>query len=104
MRSVEWSELSLAQYRTAIDYLAERNPDAAQTLADRIRSTIDALAHRPIGRPGQREGTYEKTVLKTSYLVVYSLVGGADDILRVLRIYHTAQNWTDWSPSGDETL
>ena len=63
MRSVEWSELSLAQYRTAIDYLAERNPDAAQTLADRIRSTIDALATRPIGRPGQREGTYEKAVL-----------------------------------------
>ena len=104
MRHVEWSQVALAQYHSAIDYLAERNADAAQDVADRIRDTINALARRPIGRPGERSGTYEKTVLRTSYIIIYSLVGGANDSLRVLRVYHTAQNWTDWSPMPDEEV
>ena len=104
MRVIEWSETALAQYGAAIDYLAERNPDAAQGTADRIRKTIDALAKRPIGRPGERPGTYEKAVLRTPYNVIYSLVGGADETLRLLRVYHTAQNWTDWSPLQNDDL
>lgn len=102
MRTVDWSETAIDQYENAIDYLAERNPDAAEQLAERIKATVEGLARRPIGRPGQREGTYEKAVLRTAYLVIYSLVGGPEGQLRILRIYHTAQNWTAWSPVPEE--
>ena len=102
MRAVDWSETAIDPYESAIDYLAERNPDAAERLAERTQTTIEGLARRPIGRPGQREGTYEKSVLRTAYLVIYSLVGGSDGQLRILRIYHTAQDWTAWSPGPDE--
>ena len=102
MRTVDWSETAIDQYENAIDYLAERNPDAAEQLAERIKATVEGLERRPIGRPGQREGTYEKAVLRTAYLVIYSLVGGPEGQLRILRIYHTAQNWTAWSPGPEE--
>lgn len=103
MRAVEWSETAIDQYESAIAWLADRNPEAAERLAERIETTIDGLAHRPIGRPGQREGTYEKAVLRTACLVIYALTGGPDDgELRILRIYHTAQDWMAWSPGREE--
>ena len=104
MRSVRWSDAAIDQFDAAIDYLAERNPNAAQALKDRLVETVAALAARPIGRPGYCEGAYEKTVLRTAYVIVYSLVGGPDDELRVHRVFHSAQNWTGWSPTPEDDI
>lgn len=104
MRSVRWSDAAIVQFDAAIDYLAERNPDAAQALKDRIVETTAALAIRPIGRPGYCDGTYEKAVLRTAYVIVYSLVGGPDDELRIHRVFHSAQNWTGWSPTLEDDV
>lgn len=103
MRAVRWSETALAQFEAAIAYLAERNAVAADHLADRLEETVAALAKRPIGRPGYREGTYEKSVLRTPYLIVYSLFGGPDGELWIHRVFHTSQDWTGWTPHPDET-
>lgn len=102
MRAVRWSETALAQFETAIGYLAERNAVLADHLADRLEETVAALAKRPIGRPGYREGTYEKSVLRTPYLIVYSLFGGPDGELWIHRVFHTSQDWTGWTPHPDE--
>lgn len=102
MRAVRWSETALTQFEAAISYLAERNPVAAEHLADRLEETVAALAMRPIGRPGYCEGTYEKSVVKTPYLLVYSLFGGPDGELRIHRVFHTSQDWTGWTPHPDE--
>lgn len=104
MRAVDWSEKAINQYQGAVAWLAERNPDAAERLAERVQDTIESLARRPIGRPGHVEGTYEKAVLHTAYLIIYSLVGGPQGQLRILRIYHTAQDWTGWSAEPDEEV
>lgn len=102
MRAVRWSETALTQFEAAIAWLAERNATAADHLADRLEETVAALAKRPIGRPGYREGTYEKSVLKTPYLIVYSLFGGPDGELWIHRVFHTSQDWTGWTPHPDE--
>lgn len=102
MRSVQWSDIALAQFRSAVAYLTERNPVAADKLADRLGETVAALAVRPIGRRGHYDGTYEKLVLKTPYVIVYSLVGGPDDLLWIHRVFHTSQNWTGWTLDPDE--
>lgn len=94
MREVVWSNHARVQYLSALQYLAERNEPAAETLAERIQATLLALAKRPIGRPGQAEGTFEKIVLKTSYLLVFELVG---DELRVMRLFHMSQEWRSWA-------
>ena len=102
MRAVRWSNAALDQFDTAVAYLTERNAAAADDLADRLAATIKALAKRPIGRPGYREGTYEKVVLKTPYVIVYSLFGGPDGDLWIHRVFHTSQDWTGWTPLPDE--
>ncbi|HRO32672.1 MAG TPA: type II toxin-antitoxin system RelE/ParE family toxin [Brevundimonas sp.] len=104
MRSVRWSDAAIDQLDAAVDYLSDRNADAAQVLKDRIMDTVAALATRPIGRPGYCDGTYEKAVLHTAYVIVYSLVGGPDDALHVHRVFHTAQNWTGWSPNPEDEV
>jgi toxin ParE1/3/4 len=102
VRAVRWSATALTQFEAAIAYLAERNALAADHLADRLEETVAALAKRPIGRPGYRDGTYEKSVLKTPYLIVYSLFGGPDGELWIHRVFHTSQDWTGWTPHPDE--
>ncbi len=102
MRIIVWSATAIDQYDNAIDYLARQNQPAAARLAERIETAILALAKRPIGRPGERAGTFEKRILKTSYLLVYSLSGGPDGELRIHRIFHMSQNWRGWDFSQDE--
>lgn len=104
MREIVWSDTAIDQFDNAIAYLAERNPSAALRLSDRVLSTFESLAVRPIGRPGGRAGTYEKGVFKTSYLLVYGLVGGPDGLLKVHRLFHMAQDWRGWRPEADEEL
>jgi toxin ParE1/3/4 len=100
VREVIWSDYASIQYLAALRYLAERNEPAAAKLAERIQAALRDLANRPIGRPGQAEGTFEKIVAKTPYLLVFELVG---DELRVLRLFHMSQDWRSWAeePEGD---
>ena len=99
MREVVWSAYAEAQYLSALEYLAQRNEPAAEKLAVRVEDTMRDLAKRPIGRPGQAADTFEKVVLKTSYLVVYELCG---EELRVLRLFHMSQDWQGWR-GGEES-
>lgn len=104
MREIVWSDTAIDQFENAIAYMAERNPSAALRLSDRVLATIESLAVRPIGRPGERADTFEKGVFKTSYLLVYGLVGGPDGELKVHRLFHMAQNWRGWTPEAGEEI
>lgn len=104
MREIVWSDTAIDQFDKAIAYLAERNPTAALRLSDRVLTTIESLAVRPIGRPGERVNTFEKGVLKTSYLLVYGLAGGAHGELKIHRLFHMAQNWRGWTPETGEEV
>ncbi len=94
MRTVVWSRRALDQLKAATAHLAAQNvePAAVQTL--RIQKTADALGMRPIGRPGELPGTFVKRVTGTRYLIVYRLSGGENGTLEILRLWHSAQNWT----------
>jgi plasmid stabilization system protein ParE len=92
-RPVLWSGKALVQFDAAIDYLAAHNLEAAQKLESRILETVAALSRRPIGRPGREPETYEKKITGTPYLVVYELDGKIIESLRILRLFHTSQDW-----------
>lgn len=99
MREIVWSVRALEQYAAAIDYLAERNEPAASKLARRIDEAVVSLSKRPLGRPGDAARTYETIVAKTSYLLVFELVG---DELRILRLFHMSQNWRGWNSGASD--
>lgn len=104
MREVVWAEEALIEYRSAIAYLAPRNPDAAQRLSDTIDATVFGLADMPTGRPGRVVGTYEKLLRGFPYIIAYELYPSPDgEQLVVLGVIHTSRNWTtDRWPETDE--
>ena len=99
MREVVWSSHARSQYLSALEYLADRNETAADKLFERVEATTENLAKRPVGRPGYAEGTLEKIVQQTSYVLVFELAG---DELRILRLFHMSQDWRGWRNAEDD--
>ena len=74
------------------DYIAERNPNAARQVGERIRETIELLGAFPnIGREGALAGTRELVVPGLPYIVVYRVEMGEDEAVAILGVYHGAQ-------------
>jgi plasmid stabilization system protein ParE len=91
MRNVKWAEKAAAEFLEAIDFISDESEAAAKLVYDRIQSAAEKLGKRPIGRPSRMLGLYEKSVSKTSYILVYELT---DDTVHIIRLIRSAQNWT----------
>lgn len=90
MPRLEWTAPAVADLLEIIAYVADRNPDAAQSLKDEIEAKAARLPERPrIYRRGRVEGTREMVVLP-NYLVVYA---EDPERVRVLRVLHAARQW-----------
>ena len=87
---IEVSAAARKDLAAAFDYLAERNPKAAQATRSVIRNAILGLKQLPNrGRPGQIDGTRELLVRGTPYVIIYSV---SDEDVLVARIRHTSQD------------
>lgn len=92
---LQWSARAAGRFDEIFDYVAQWDVAAADRLLERVAATAEALTRRPIGRPGPVPGTYVKRVLRTRYLIVYRLESiSGEQVVRVLDVVHTAQNWT----------
>ena len=80
-----------AQDRDEIyDYIEADNPVAALALDELFSEKASRLADHPdLGRPGRIAGTRE-LVAHRHYVLVYDVAG---DLVRVLRVLHTARQW-----------
>jgi toxin ParE1/3/4 len=88
-----WSPQARDDLLNIYRHIAADNPSAARALHERITSRVTSLLETPhIGRPGRVAGTRELVIAGTSYIVPYRFVG---DVLQILRVYHTAQNWPE---------
>lgn len=94
MRSVEWSADALDDFRSAIEFIAQRSDSAAEMVAGRILQAVDTLGEFPTGHPGRVAGTYEKLVQRTPYIVAYAM---SDHRIFVLRVIHGSRDW----PAGE---
>ncbi len=101
MRRVVWSDSARHELREAIRYIADDDPAAARFVRDRIDRTVALLAKRPIGRQGRVAGTYEKLVLKTSYILAYAISG---DTIILLHLIHDHRDWPEatWPAEDDK--
>ena len=90
---VEWVPAALEDRRAIFDYLLDRNPHAAATISEALALVGDSLATFPYrGRSGLVAGTRELVTLRP-YLVIYE-VDPAANLVRVLRVWHGAQDRT----------
>jgi toxin ParE1/3/4 len=71
--------------------LAERNKPAAVRIARALLAAADSLAARPEkGRPGRLPGTRELSSVPP-YVIIYRVEQDAG-VVRILRVWHTAQD------------
>ncbi|WP_420963019.1 type II toxin-antitoxin system RelE/ParE family toxin [Brucella sp. IR073] len=93
-RPVIWTQDALDELRQQTEFIALNNPDAARRVADRIRDAANALGDTPTGRPGRVAGTYEKSLGRPPYILVYALKRTGDrETVVIVHLIHTARNW-----------
>lgn len=74
----------------AVDYILERNPQAAHSFGDAIsRAFNDLLLFPRAGQRTETAGVRARTVSGFSYRIFYEIEG--NDVI-VLSIFHTAQD------------
>lgn len=94
IRSVSWSRRALDDIKQQVEFIARDNPAAARRIEVKLRETGEALGLIPTGRPGRAAGTYEKSVARLPYVIVYALSErGAEGSVVILRVIHTARDW-----------
>ena len=83
-----------ADLRPIKAFISERSNSAAEGVMDRIGKTLTLIAVLPrLGHPGVAIGTFEKSVPRLPYLIVYRIDMTDDERqLVVLRAYHSAQD------------
>lgn len=90
MPDPDWSGFARADLIRILAHIADRNPDAAQVLKDRIEGKVARLPeHSRLYRAGRVAGTREM-VVHPNYIFVYAEAAGR---LRILRVLHARQLW-----------
>lgn len=88
---LRWTRPALADLIEAQEYIAKENPQAANAVAQRVWQAAKTLRDNPaIGRVGHIEGTRERVVARTPYLIVYRL---QSDVIEILRVWHGRRDW-----------
>jgi len=88
---VAWRATARDDQRRITAWLAERNKAAAVRVARALVAAADSLAVLPAkGRPGRAPSTRELSAVPP-YVIVYE-VDQAAGVVRILRVWHTAQD------------
>lgn len=96
MRPVFWSIDAHRDNLEILRYIAEDNPLAAERVVDAIEEAGRRLGLHPTGRPGRVSGTFEKSVLRSSFVIAYELreIEGRESVV-ILRVIHTSRRWLE---------
>jgi plasmid stabilization system protein ParE len=74
-------------------FVGQADGVAAERVVEHIRGMIRLLAEWPhLGHAGIVGGTFERTVPRTPYVIVYRIDLGTRDELIILRVPHGAQD------------
>jgi len=74
-----------------IDYIAQDNPAVAVRIDEQIERQVRQLCDHPmLGRVGRQRSTRELVISRTPFIVIYRIMNGRIEILRLL---HGAQQW-----------
>jgi addiction module RelE/StbE family toxin len=88
---LRWTQEAANDLEHIADYLLTHAPDRAPELVRAVYDAPSALLTFPNrGRPGKKEGTRELVLTPLPCIVVYTVRG---DVIFVVRILHSAQQW-----------
>jgi toxin ParE1/3/4 len=82
---IVWLSVAVQDVLKIRTYIAEQDPQPAQSVGLQIDKAVGYLAAMPnMGRPGRIFGTRELAISGTSFLVVYRVQNDRVEVLRVL--------------------
>lgn len=82
--------------RTIQTFLSSQSAVVAERVVDQIANVIGRLSTFPrLGHLGIVDGTLERIVPRTPYVIVYRIDLRDRDELSILRVYHVAQDRLD---------
>ena len=85
-----WTPEAIEDRNEIYDYIEVGNPSAALALDELFSQSAARLIDHPgLGRRGRIDGTRE-LVAHRSYMLIYDVAG---ELVRVLRVLHTARQW-----------
>ena len=85
-------ESAVADIEGLVAWVAKDSPQGARSMVERILQTIERLALFPeMGHKGRDEGTYERGVSDTPYIVVYEIRKKPSAVL-VIAVVHGARD------------
>ena len=85
-----WTADARRDAANVFEYISERNPVAAEKIADRLILTAERLVDHPhLYRSGRIAGTRE-AVAHPNYILVYRV---GSDLVEILAVLHTRQNY-----------
>lgn len=90
MYRVRWRKTALESLREAMEYIAEYNLAAADSVAARIFSAVDLIASQPEMYP--ERGRYRVCAAVRPYLIFYR-VDDAARVVRIMEILHAAREY-----------
>ena len=100
--NVLFTETAAAQLENQIDHIAAQGaPDAARRVKDRILSFIYGFltAYPKAARFIEEKSIYEAAIPGTNYVLFYRIE--EPDTLRILALFHGAQNRSGFSAGGE---
>jgi toxin ParE1/3/4 len=93
---LEWSAFALSDREGIFDYIEADSPRSAIRVDEAIANAAERLIDFPeSGRPGRVTGTRELVLTGLPYILAYIV---REDVVRILRAIHGAQQWPDGSP------
>jgi len=94
LRSVVWTAPAQRANRAIVRYLGqEADEQVARLVHGRILAAAERLGETPTGRPSRNVGTYEKSVARTGYIIVYAVREWAGrEFIFILSVVHARRN------------
>jgi len=94
MRPVVWSVEAQRDNLEILRNIADDNPLAAERVVDAIDEAGNKLGDFATGRPGRVSGTYQKSLARYPYIIVYELrdVAGRESVV-IVRVIHASRDW-----------
>ena len=87
--SVVWSDEATADLLEILDYIAQRNPDAADRIDVLVQQSVERLPDHPyMHRPGRVPGTRE-AIVHPNYIIVYQV----GEMIEILAVVHARQQY-----------
>jgi len=92
---IEWLPQALADFDDAMNWIAERNPQAARQSAEAVyRQVAQLIVHPHMGRVGRVPGTRELVISQTHFVAPYR-INPQENIIEILALMHDARQWPE---------